>query len=83
MADPIVSHLTAGGYLKKRKILVNNFIGGLAWGVGSVLGATVVVAILIAILRFFNFIPGITDLTNTIDRNTIKMQEIREIRETR
>jgi membrane-bound metal-dependent hydrolase YbcI (DUF457 family) len=30
MADPIISHLTAGGFLKKRKILVNNFIGGLA-----------------------------------------------------
>ena len=53
-------------YIKKKDIVVGNFLGGLAWGVGSVIGATIVVAILLGILGQLNFIPGVADLVNSI-----------------
>ncbi len=52
--------------LKKRHIIVGNFLGGLAWGVGSVLGATIVIAILVSVLRTINFVPIIGGLSNQI-----------------
>ena len=60
--ETIDHHLTAFGKMKKRNIIINNFIGGLAWGVGSVIGATIVISILIGVLRNFNFIPGVQQL---------------------
>ncbi len=49
--------------MKKRQVIVNNFLGGLAWGVGSVLGATIVISIAFGLLKNFDFfIPGISQL---------------------
>lgn len=46
----IESHLKANMNLSKKDIMVGNFLGGMAWGLGTVIGAGVVVAILGAIL---------------------------------
>jgi hypothetical protein len=57
----IETHLTASGKMKKRQVLINNFLGGLAWGVGTVLGATIVISILFSLLRNVEFfIPGVS-----------------------
>jgi len=64
-------HLTANANMKKRDIMLSNFLGGLSWGFGSVVGATIVVAILLGILRIFNFIPGLGGFTNQIS-NTVQ-----------
>lgn len=45
----IVQHLTANLNLNKKQIMLYNFIGGLSWGFGTVVGATVVVTILVYI----------------------------------
>lgn len=45
--------------MRKKDIVIGNFLGGLAWGVGSVLGATIVIAVLVSVLRTINFIPFI------------------------
>lgn len=66
MSDPVIDHLTAHGFLRTRKIMLNNFLGGLAWGFGSVIGATLFVIILISVLRIFNFIPGVNDFADQI-----------------
>jgi hypothetical protein len=58
----IEKHLSANGNMRRRTIIVNNFLGGLAWGFGTVIGATVVVAILITLAKNFTFIPFINDL---------------------
>lgn len=47
----IKNHLTANMDIKKKDIIIGNFLGGLAWGVGSILGATIVVAIIGYILN--------------------------------
>ena len=75
MTPQIESHLTAGGRMKRRTIIVNNFLGGLAWGVGSVLGATIVISVLFGVLRNFDFfIPGLSGLID-------QAQEQRSVKE--
>lgn len=62
----IEKHLKANMTMRKRDIMAANFLGGLAWGLGSVIGATVVVALLIWILSIVNFIPIIGNFTAEI-----------------
>ncbi len=65
--------LTANVHLKKRRVIWLNFVGGMAWGVGSVIGATVVIGLLVWIFSFFNFVPFLGDflsgITDQINRN--------------
>ena len=51
---------------RKRDILTKNFLGGLAWGLGSVIGATLVVTLLVWILSSLNFIPFIGNFASSI-----------------
>jgi hypothetical protein len=48
-------------YKERNNIYKVNFFRGLFFGLGSVLGATVVVALLVWTLSFFVHIPGIGD----------------------
>jgi hypothetical protein len=65
MTPEIDKHLTASGRLKKRQVILNNFLGGLAWGFGTVVGATLVVAIVVSIAKALN-IPFATDLVKQL-----------------
>lgn len=58
----IEKHLTANGNLTPGKVMLLNFLGGLSWGVGSVLGATVVFAIVAFILKSLGVFDGINNL---------------------
>lgn len=40
-----------------RKIIINNFVGGMFWGVGLTLGAAVLIAIFGYTLSKVNYIP--------------------------
>lgn len=64
----IEQHLTANMNISKKDIIIGNFLGGLSWGVGSVVGAILVVAILGYILEslgVFESIGGfLGELTN-------------------
>ncbi|MBI2011501.1 hypothetical protein HYS91_01910 [Candidatus Daviesbacteria bacterium] len=62
----IENHLSANANMRKKDILIGNFLGGLAWGFGTVIGATIVAALLIAILRSVNVLPVIGVITNTV-----------------
>jgi len=62
----IERHLKASTNMKKRNIIFVNFLGGLAWGLGTVIGATLIAALLISLLRFFNFIPGLDQIINQL-----------------
>lgn len=46
----------------RRQIMIDNFIGGLTWGLGSVIGATIVVGILGLIIVNTKHIPLIGDV---------------------
>ena len=59
-------------YRKKRHLFLANFLGGLAWGLGSVLGATLIVATMLFILNALGGLPliggYITDMAEAISR---------------
>ncbi len=74
----IETHLNAGARMRKRDIMVGNFLGGLAWGVGSVLGATIVVGLLIWAVRSINFVPLIGGFTSAVIQN-IEQNELKSI----
>jgi hypothetical protein len=51
----IERHLTANSFIKKKDIVIGNFLGGIAWGLGTVIGASVIVGILAALLKFLGW----------------------------
>jgi len=53
-------------HLSTWKIILNNFLGGLAWGLGTVLGATLIVGALLFILSKLNTIPIVGSFINEI-----------------
>ncbi|OGE33638.1 hypothetical protein A3C59_00145 [Candidatus Daviesbacteria bacterium RIFCSPHIGHO2_02_FULL_36_13] len=59
---------------RKRDVMTRNFLGGLAWGLGSVIGATVIVAILVGLLSAIDFIPFvgnfIEDIVEVVNKNS-------------
>lgn len=46
--------------------IISNFLGGLAWGLGSVLGATIVVSLVIIILKKVNLVPVVGRFANKL-----------------
>lgn len=42
---------------KLKKIFLNNFLGGIAWGLGATVGLAVVLAVLTFILGKINLVP--------------------------
>lgn len=54
----------------RKKMIVDNFIGGIAWSLGVFIGSTIVVAILVFALSKVNLVPVfggfITDITENV-----------------
>lgn len=56
VTNQMAQKLTANMTMSKKDIIISNFLGGLSWGVGTVIGASVIVAVLgwaLNILGFF------------------------------
>jgi hypothetical protein len=53
-------------YKSPRRLVINNFFAGIAWGVGSVIGATLVVALIIFILTQLKEIPFLGNIIQII-----------------
>lgn len=71
MTPQIEQHLTANKNMSKKDIMLANFLGGLSWGFGTVVGASVVVALVAWILNLLgvftaigNFFAPFTNLQN-------------------
>lgn len=61
MSTPqIEKHLSANMNLRKRQIIIYNFLGGLAWGFGSVIGASIVLGIIVWILRLIGVFDAVS-----------------------
>jgi len=56
-----------------RAVIAKNFVGGVMWGLGSVIGATVVLSLLLGVLRRLDFIPMIAE-------SVLQIQDAIEIR---
>lgn len=64
-------------YISTSKIVINNFLGGLAWGFGVVIGATVVVTLVLWLLNQLGEVPIIGDLISKIIDDVQRNQLIR------
>ncbi len=58
----IQNHLTANMNIRKRDIIIGNFLGGLSWGIGSVVGVTALVAVVGWVLNSLGVFNGISDI---------------------
>ncbi|HWQ95498.1 MAG TPA: DUF5665 domain-containing protein [Gammaproteobacteria bacterium] len=60
----------------RKKMLLDNFVGGIAWGFGTVIGGTLVILLIGYILSKVELIPIIGDwmhaITQEVQRHTIK-----------
>lgn len=61
-------------YTKRSTLMINNFLGGISWGVGSVIGATLVVSILALILAQTSHIPLIGTIVESVMTEIEKQQ---------
>lgn len=50
----------------KKEIIINNFIGGIAWGFGATIGLAVILSIISFMLREINFVPFVGDFVSQI-----------------
>ncbi|TSC85468.1 MAG: Uncharacterized protein G01um10147_1129 [Microgenomates group bacterium Gr01-1014_7] len=66
----IEQHLSTNMNISKKDIIIGNFLGGLSWGLGSVIGATVVFALVAFILKSLGVFSGIEGLFQQL--NTLK-----------
>ena len=49
-----------------KNIIVNNFLGGLAWAVGVTVGFSLIIFILTVVLKNVNWIPFIGDFISNV-----------------
>lgn len=61
-----LEYLLAAGYVSRRRLYIENFMRGIFFGLGSVLGATVLIGVVIWILSFFSNIPFVGDIVVAI-----------------
>jgi hypothetical protein len=67
--------------MKKRDIFFNNLIGGIGWGVGSALGATLVVGILGYFISQSKTLPFVGKIVETTIQEVQKQQDSLQHRE--
>ena len=66
--------LFATDYIDKKKLYVSNFIRGMTFSAGGIIGATLVIALLIWILSLFDNVPLIGPLFENT-RETIEQSQ--------
>jgi hypothetical protein len=59
----------------RRRIFLDNLLGGIAWGVGSVIGATIVIGLLSFIFVRMNKVPLIGDI---VEKFVLEIHEAEE-----
>ncbi len=57
-----LEYLLAAGYVSKKRLYIENFVRGIFFSVGSVLGATIVIALLLWLLSLFSNLPFIGEI---------------------
>lgn len=63
-----LEYLFAAQYIDKKKLYFENFLRGVFFSVGSVLGAAVVVTLLLWVLSLFEHVPFIADIVESARR---------------
>ena len=52
--------------MSKQQIIVNNFIGGLAWALGATIGLSVIIALLTVLAKNVNLVPIVGNFVSEV-----------------
>ena len=63
----------------RKDLMINNFLGGIMWGLGSVIGATIVVTVLGIIIVQTRRLPLIGDVVEVAVDSVLKAEPIQEL----
>ena len=58
----------------KKEIFINNFIGGVAWGLGSIIGFTIIFAIIGYLISKVDFVPIMGGFVQDVVNNVLQRQ---------
>ncbi len=58
--------LFASSYIDKKKLYWENFVRGITFSIGGIIGATVGIALILWVLSIFNEIPFIGEISKTV-----------------
>lgn len=80
MKEPLIKIVAADKIVEIKasigRMMFANFLSGMAWGLGTVIGATFVLAFLIFVLSQLNTVPlignYIADILNYIQNNSLR-----------
>ena len=67
--------ITANTNVSKKNVLLVNFLGGIAWGLGSVIGATIIVALLVWVLNILGLFDFVKDYFPRNISSNVKIQQ--------
>lgn len=61
---------------KLHSFLFTHFLGGVVWGVGSVIGASLIISLMLGFLKYVDFIPVVggfaTQVVNEVETNRLR-----------
>jgi len=77
--ETVKNKLTANMNISKRDIVVGNFLGGLAWGIGSVVGAGVIVALIGFALNLLGIFAIIGNFFNSLGVASQQLQNLPQV----
>lgn len=52
-----LEYLFTAGYVNRRKLYIENFVRGIFFSVGTIIGATIVIALILWLLSLFDTVP--------------------------
>jgi len=61
-----LEYLLAAGFVSRKRLYIENFLRGIFFSVGSIIGATVVIALLVWLLSAFDTAPVIGHFLKTV-----------------
>lgn len=72
----MLEHVYETAYANKRRVFMMSFLKGLVGGLGGVIGATVVVALLLWALTVVEQVPFLNDVVKTV-KNSLSVSEMK------
>lgn len=62
-----------GVYRNRRKMLIDNLLGGIFWSIGVWIGTTFVITILLFLLAKIDFVPVVGDFVAKVMSHAVKV----------
>lgn len=65
-----LEYLLVAGYVSKKRLYFENFMRGIFFSAGTIIGAAVVVTLILWILSFFDGLPFIREISEAVKNTT-------------